>query len=286
LRPNKNDCLLFIFSGILISLIFVPIPNVGKVGLGFVVASIGILFTTFLSRIDKTSKVDKDKEKIKALEEKDKSIGEKGFSQMQEYQAKVAEANRVILVFGVIYSAIAALGLQVAFDFYYPDMHNAISQNIFALPDISHSFLILSYLSVAVLFYHGGIIFLSTAAAQELTEGRARRVFPDFIGLFLQAVIIYYMAKDMSSPEVFIKLVMTLMVVHIIWVIYFFSVAKERSVYFEWVHFDSLTFLALLLVSLFGYGIQSYWVVFVLLALRTICDYGFAWKEFYTVYSV
>jgi hypothetical protein len=51
-------------------------------------------------------------------------------------------------------------------------------------------------LSVAVLFYHGGIIFLTTIAAEELTDGKAKRVYPDFIVLFLEAVIIYYMATE------------------------------------------------------------------------------------------
>jgi hypothetical protein len=78
---------------------------------------------------------------------------------------------------------------------------------------------------------------------------------------------------------------MTLMAVDISWVLYFHSITKGRSVYFEWVHFDAMTFLALILVSLNGDDIQIYAFVFLVLVSRTICDYAFAWKEFYSVYT-
>lgn len=208
---------------------------------------------------------------------------ERNILEIEASKTKADTARRVILIFGIIYSAIAALGFQVALDSYYTDIHKSIS--VLGLPDINPSFLVLSYLSVAVLFYHGGIIFLTTVAAEELTEGKARRVFPDFIVLFLEGVIVYYMAKDVNSLQVFVKLIMTLMVVDIGWVLYFYSVTKARSVYFEWVHFDLMTFLALILISFYGYGIQPYTTVFIILVSRTICDYTFAWKEFYSVYT-
>jgi hypothetical protein len=126
---------------------------------------------------------------------------------------------------------------------------------------------------------------LSTVAAEELTEGKARRVFPDFIVLFLEAVIVYYIAKDLASLQVFMRLIMTLMAVDIGWVLYLYSISKGRSVYFEWVHFNAMIFLVLVLVSLNGHGVQAYAIVFIVLVSGTICDYAFAWKEFYSVYT-
>jgi hypothetical protein len=42
---------------------------------------------------------------------------------------------------------------------------------------------------------------------------------------------------------------------------------------------------SLMLVSLNGHGVQAYAIVFIVLISRTICDYAFAWKEFYSVYT-
>jgi hypothetical protein len=295
--PNRFDLILFIFSAVLTIFIFASVPKEAKVIAGVLVTILGFLCTTIFSLLGKTSKRKKDVEKKETATEKarQKLLNQQSINQIdpakmgddvlrvEASKDKANNTNKAILVFGIIYSAIAALGFQAAFDFYFNDIHHSISA--LGLPDLNHSFLILSYLSVAILFYHGGIIFLSSVAAEELTEGKARRVFPDFIVLFLEAAIVYYVAKDIASFQVFTRLIMTLMLVDISWVLYFYSISKGRSVYFEWVHFNLMTFLALLLVSLNGHGTQAYAIVFTVLVSRTICDYAFAWKEFYSVYT-
>jgi hypothetical protein len=125
----------------------VPLSSEVKVVSGVIITVGGFSCTSLFSIRGHTRKNQRETEKktIQTKKAEDKMLREQSINKMQQNErernvleieaskAKTDTARRVILVFGIIYSAIAALGFQVALDLYYPDIHKSISVGFLTL---------------------------------------------------------------------------------------------------------------------------------------------------------
>ena len=128
-------------------------------------------------------------------------------------------------------------------------MNTILSANSMTMLDIDAILLLAGFFVTAVAFFHAGITFLATDASVYLTEDKPRLVFPNFVFLFFEAIIIVFMADNVDNIVNLLKLIIALLVTDIVWTLIYI---KHREVVFiEWIHYNSLTILFLVVILRF-----------------------------------
>jgi len=165
--------------------------------------------------------------------------------------------------------------------------------------------LLLCFFPLGILFYHQGVIFLSTKASEELTLGNKPLIFMNFIVILIQAIVVYFLAASIGDVNAFLSLVMLLVFIDAVWVLIFTindmrDEVRDSPVYLEWIIFD-------IIIGMFAYAFSIYYTAapeigmiaddawmsnigfFVLLLIafstRAIVDYTYGWKNFWSKFA-
>jgi hypothetical protein len=233
---------------------------------GALITLVGFIITTYLSVKLLTEEVDKD--------DKDTSM---------------KPLKRFTYFFAMIYLIVAGFAVTNSLETYSENekLDKILAKNIMDQEDLQNVLILISFIVTAVPFFHSGLTFLATDASEYLTRGHGRLVFPNFVILFFDAILIFFMAGSIDNLDSFVKITIALMVTDICWVI---SYIRNREVVFiEWLHYNFLTTLFLILFLIIGlpnhtpsvYSFLFHGLIFIILLTRTICDYKFGWKRLY-----
>jgi hypothetical protein len=207
--------------------------------------------------------------------------------------------KRFTLFFGMIYVFVAALSISEALDTFNDEaLVSMLSSNSMSERDLSILLTLIAFFVTAIPFVHAGVIYLATEATAELTEGDFSLVLQNFTVLFLQVVLLSFMAFNIANIDNFIKLAIALMLIDIIWVIRFRFRSKFRFrfrkrsdhekkkkddlVYIEWLHFNSIAALFLITALLIEQSLYTSLLIFPVLFARTFCDYKSLWDIVYS----
>ncbi len=234
----------------------------------------------------------KTQDEIKSIEEHHKK-GEKEKKRNNKKGEEEKKVETAILFFGVVFSAVAAVAITHALDTANDDVGNFMKQtteqkiSYIQNHELRGSLLLIGFFAIAILYYHGGIIFLSSSGAQTLTDGKPGRVFVDFTILFAEIIIVYLLAGKVLDVVTFLELISILMIIDITWVTYFYFTTDDKEIFFNWIHFDLLTLLFMLVLITTDLDrvlplnkSLPYVLLAIVLSTRTILDYVCHWKFF------
>lgn len=200
-----------------------------------------------------------------------------------------------LLIFAAVYAIIGGLAItQALLVFSNPDQNQQIiyAHNFGGFIDLISSkpaFLIASFFSIAILFIHCGIVFLSTDARKIISAGNKAGFFISSLLVFLEGVVVFYASNTIDNILNFSFWIFLLMLIDIIWV--FINIAKSIDVVFQWLHLDSIMLfflLAILIVyqSVPQIMIEVYAYVLIIFLARTIADYKMGWKSVWGKFDV
>ncbi|MBI3841813.1 MAG: hypothetical protein HY295_01495 [Thaumarchaeota archaeon] len=247
--------------------------------------------TKIRSRLKNSAKVDYEKY-VKILN-KIESIGKEEKETKEEDKAKTSSGQ--LLIFAALYAIVGGLAVTQALTvFSDPDRNEYVTyvHNLKGFVDLllsKHTFVIASFFSVAVLFIHCGIVFLSSDAKKILIEGNKVGLFIGSLLLFLEGVVLYYASNAVDNILNFSFWIFLLMVIDIVWVIV--NILKNIDMLFQWLHLDAimLSFLLTILImfqSLSQITLEVYVYVLVIFLARTITDYKMGWKTVWGKFDV
>jgi hypothetical protein len=206
---------------------------------------------------------------------------EKEFS----FSSKLSRPTRITYIFGMVYLFVAAFALTEAIETYGEKrLPQILSDNSMEDDDITAILVVIAFLVTAIAFFHAGITFLATDASEYLTRGKPLLLLPNFVVLFFEAVIIFFMAANVDNILNFLKLTIALLMTDIIWILFY--IRHKDVVFVEWLHYNSLTVLFLILVLPFADLSLTFIFMFIILTSRTVCDYIFGWKRLYFKHPV
>ena len=178
----------------------------------------------------------------------------------------------------------AAVAITKSIETFDDKMNTMLSQNSMKNSDIKAVLLLLSFFVTAVAFFHAGITFLATDALEYLTENQPLMVFPNFVLLFFEAVLIFFMAVNLDNTGNFVKLIIALLITDIVWILIY--IRRREVVLIEWLHLNILTTMFLMVALPTSNTLQTDILIFVILASRSICDYIFGWPRLYNKHPV
>ncbi len=146
--------------------------------------------------------------------------------------------------------------------------------------------LVISFFPIGILFYHCGIVFLSTEAAELIAISRKKTtVFFSSLILFLEGIVLLLVSHSSSSLSQFSLWIFILMALDISWVL--FNLRAGFAPLFQWLHFDgAMLFFALTIILLPEYKMDNtgsqianvIWYVLIVFTVRTFYDYHSGWK--------
>lgn len=217
-----------------------------------------------------------------------------------EEKRKIENLRRKYAIFASLYALIAALALTTSLDSFVslpagdgcidPQTKSEIicfdkTETLEKLPFLlaSNPMLLLgSFFAVGILYYHCGIAFFATEAADLIVDKKKIGVFISSFLLFLEGLILYFAAYSIDSVLQFSLWISVLMAVDIVWVL--INIKKKIEVLFQWIHFGAIVLLFLvtflLSASIGNHEINKldYLAVLIVLLLRTIMDYKVGWN--------
>ena len=234
-----------------------------------------------------------DYEKYVRILNKIEGIGKKEKEEKEEDKPKPSSGQ--LLIFAALYAIVGGLAVTQALTvFSDPDRNQYVTyahnlNGFIGLLLSKHAFLIASFFSVAVLFIHCGIVFLSSDAKKILGEGNKAGLFICSLLLFLEGVVLYYASNTVDNILNFSFWIFLLMVIDIVWVIV--NILKNIDMLFQWLHLDAimLSFLLTILImfqSLSQITLEVYVYVLVIFLARTIADYKMGWKTVWGKFDV
>jgi len=185
-----------------------------------------------------------------------------------------------IIILGTIYGIVAGLAITQALTDY----------DVKGVP-ISMTFLLIGFFSIAVTFYHGAAVFLSVAAAELLQKEDRRKLFYNFIFLFAEAILLFFISESLGDIDQFAKMFIALLIVDVVWSIihqisYTPNDKENPHSSVEWIHLDFLMIGFLIMFMIF-HPLHQFDELYInlifLIALlgRTIVDYIVGWRLVY-----
>jgi hypothetical protein len=145
--------------------------------------------------------------------------------------------------------------------------------------------IIASFFAIGILFYHCGIMVLSTDIAP-LLQNKKIIAFASSLIIFLQGIVLFIAADSTDSLLRFSLWIFLLMALDIAWVLV--NIYAKIHMLFQWLHLDTilLLFLLVMLVSpenqgnliKFGAVDFNYLAVFIVFVMRTAFDYKMGWE--------
>ncbi|MBM3910126.1 MAG: hypothetical protein FJ356_00580 [Thaumarchaeota archaeon] len=178
-----------------------------------------------------------------------------------EEKQKIASIKRQYAILATLYGLIAALALTTSLDSFAtlftdegcidPQTETEIicfdkTETLEQLPFLLASnpmLLLVSFFAVGILYYHCGIAFFATEAADLVADKKKMGVLISSFLLFLEGLILYFAAYSIDSVLQFSLWIAVLMAVDITWVL--INIRKKIDVLFQWIHFGSIVLLFL-----------------------------------------
>lgn len=217
-----------------------------------------------------------------------------------EEKQKIASIKRQYAILATLYGLIAALALTTSLDSFAtlftdegcidPQTETEIicfdkTETLEQLPFLLASnpmLLLVSFFAVGILYYHCGIAFFATEAADLVADKKKMGVLISSFLLFLEGLILYFAAYSIDSVLQFSLWIAVLMAVDITWVL--INIRKKIDVLFQWIHFGSIVLLFLVIfllsASIGNHQVNEfdYVAVLIVLLLRTVMDYKVGWN--------
>jgi hypothetical protein len=194
---------------------------------------------------------------------------------------------RITFFFGLLYIVVAGLAITEGLSQFIDSSLDKILLVQLSNIEVFNSLaLLVSFFAVAVLFFHGGITFLATPAANTLTKESGVAILGIFIVLFTEAIIIFFMGSNVNSTSDVLKLLAALMIIDISFNL-IYTRAFPRLVFFQWFYLDLFT--VIFVIVCLDSGVDSLITPALLLLItvfRTVIDYKTLWKHFYGKYPL
>jgi hypothetical protein len=189
--------------------------------------------------------------------------------------------KKFTLFFGMIYVFVASLAISHSLETFNQDaLGNILLFDTMTVFELGLLLTLVGFFVTAIPFVHAGVIYLATDATEDLTKGEFRLVLQNFTVLFLQVVVLFFMAFNVANLSNFVKLAIALMLIDIVWVIRFIK-RRDDLVYIEWLQFNSLAALFLVTALLIEQSLYTSVIIASVLFYRTICDYKSLWNDLY-----
>lgn len=210
-----------------------------------------------------------------------------------------------IIILGTIYGIVAGLAITGALGDYVNALELSAEQLKNVLPNLDMdeqdlpifmTLRLIGFFTIALTFYHGAAVILTTVAA-ELHKVRKRgKIFYNFFFLFTEGILLYFMSKSLGNIDQFVRMFLVLLIVDVVWALTHLisdkitknpqSTTKNPQSSVEWIHLDFLmigfliTFLVFPSLSQFS-GLYINIILLVALLVRTIVDYMVGWRLVY-----
>lgn len=210
-------------------------------------------------------------------------------------------------IFSAVFGIIAALSITDILTALMTSSTSNISvffSNIHSLDDLSlflqneQIVLTISFFPIGILFYHCGIVFLTTEARERIEEHKIIGFFSSLI-IFVEGIILLFVAHSSLYASQFALWMFILMALDVFWVS--INITAKGTPTFQWLHLDSAMLLfTLTIISLPITSIDTgcipigntdcskvpldnhvdlvYWFILAVFTLRTIYDYNAGWK--------
>jgi hypothetical protein len=227
------------------------------------------------------------------------------------------------LIFGLIYGIVVSLAITEALDTFNMAQENVFEKAKIASPsprvflnlmfqNHENWFNLIGFFSVTIPFVHAGYVFLTTISAELIkkTETRPVQIFTIFLFSFIQAIFLFFTAKNIDNTPQFIFLLTLALLVDIIWAVISMrisvhkvfdealhrrtkkvkdipsNIAKEiiDQIPLEWLHLNTLTVGFLIVILIVNPNLDYRFASFLLLCVfvfRTISDYILGWNAIY-----
>lgn len=200
-----------------------------------------------------------------------------------------------LLIFAALFAIIGGLAITSALESFTDPVQNTYipyAHNIFGFLDLISSkpaFVIASFLPIAILFIHCGIIFLSTDAVRYISQGNKITYFISSLIIFIEGIILFYASTEINDILNFSFWIFVLMAIDLVWL----GVNWIKGLDFEpqWINFDlSMLFFTLCVLLLFRSVTQIetevYAYMVVVFVGRTCADYIAGWRTFWSRFDV
>jgi hypothetical protein len=241
--------------------------------------------------VDKKSKLAK-----KGMDDEVKKYLEKKFDITVDMTIKGRsggmQAKNIMLIFSGLYVIIGGVAITHGFDTFLGSSDDFKTTHTFwALSHFLSSpetILFLSFISLAILYYHCGLIYLSNDAIGALTrhQNKSRSeqiIFANVIMIFAESIILYFIADSIQDFSRFIIWVGVLMSIDIVWISVQRFAFKEKGtlwkneIPFEWLHFSLIILFFMIILVQISATSDASWLLLVVLGTRTIIDYLVNW---------
>jgi len=209
--------------------------------------------------------------------------------------------ERPEVVLGTMYAIVAGFAFTEAIRVYHDQLtRGLILANL--RPDVI--FRLISFFTLAIPFYHGGVLLLLKAKEEikkgilwEESEKRVPKKNKErhieihtlqvFIMIFLHGIILYFIGTNIYHIHFFSSLIIFLLGMNSAWLYYMWAKLGVQNVAIEWIQLNAVTlgffasflFLPYSLVSKNSLSISLSFLA--VLAARAILDYLFAWSLVY-----
>jgi hypothetical protein len=182
-----------------------------------------------------------------------------------------------IIILGAIYGIVAGLAITKALEDYHPN-------------DFSMTLLLIGFFTIALTFYHGAAVFLTTTAAELYKKKYAGKLLYNFIFLFTEAIFLFFISESLRVIDRFVIMFLALLVVDLVWSL---THQIDKTInkngadvnpqsYVEWIHLDFLMIGFLIAFLAFHPSAQaSGYILLAVLLLRSVVDYRVGWQLVY-----
>lgn len=198
-----------------------------------------------------------------------------------------------LLILSGIYAVLAGFGLTEAFSNTSKLIESKAAYEIMVVDIVYKILPLLTYLSLAIPFYHGATMaFLKQAERWWLRKQRTEKpriAFLDFLVLFVEAGVLYFMSTNLDEFSDIVKWAFILMVADTTWILATRN-SKDRQIPREWLQLN-IPYSAFLIIAFalfspdLGYTgkLPDYALPFLfsVTLFRTVVDYGVTWKSIY-----
>lgn len=269
-----------------------------SVVIAYIVAIIGLAVAYYCKLFEEKENSDKKKDEDKKHDEKRQTIKKK-IEDLEKESEKESEKNerisgengKTIKAKGVQFRIFAAVfGFIAAWAIVAP-VEGIVKEvtGIEGLPKFLISeqvILISSFFAIGILFYHGGILVLSSELAPLIEEGNKMAAFVSSLIIFFEGIVLFMAAKSTHDIAQFSLWIFVLLAFDIIWLL--INIYTRIDVTFQWLHLNTIMLLFLWFGLLSPYkqdssialaGIDfSYWALLIVFLLRSAIDYKIGWK--------
>ena len=220
-------------------------------------------------------------------------------------QVEDVRSDNPALIFGLIYGFVASIAIIDALNTFNATQGTK-DQNL------DNIYNLIGFFSITIPFIHAGYVFLSTISAELMTPGLRKgqtkirvRLFIIFLLSFIQAIFLWFTAKNLDNNAQFILLLTLAILVDVIWAVISMRISVREVVLevlqqaqprkqkveaikdqipIEWLHLNTLTVGFLIVVLYVDPNLDYPYASFLMLCVlvfRTICDYILGWNSIY-----